>query len=75
MSLEGIQKGHIFCQKWYVNKKGKALDLGVESPGQAGLEFSFPLIIEIQLKGVQVKGVTNFKKMCFQGMHQQSKFI
>lgn len=49
-----------FCQKWYVNKKGKGLDLRLE-PSQVGLEFSFPLIInyfEIQLIGVQVKGVT-----------------
>ena len=34
------------------------LDVSLE-PSEAGLEFSFPLtIIEIQLIGVQVKGVT-----------------
>lgn len=45
------------------------LDLRLEPP-QAGLEFSFPLIIiEIQLIGVQVKGVTFCLNVFFQGMH------
>ena len=28
LSIEGIQKGYLFCQKWYI--KGKGLDLGEE---------------------------------------------
>lgn len=34
----GYTKRARFCQKWYVNKKGMGLDLGLEPP-QVGLEF------------------------------------
>ena len=30
LSIEGIQKGYLFREKWYI--KGKGLDLGAEPP-------------------------------------------
>ena len=30
LSIDGLQKGHLFCQKWHI--KGKGLDVWVEPP-------------------------------------------
>ena len=32
LSIEGVQKGYLFCQKWYIKGERIALDLGVEPP-------------------------------------------